>query len=32
MFVAVTMLGVMQRHKYNQSRTDSLHLIGIDKH
>ena len=31
-FVAVTMLGVMQRHKYNQSRADSLHLIGMDKH
>jgi LPLT family lysophospholipid transporter-like MFS transporter len=32
MFVAITMLGVMQRHKYNQSRADSLHLIGMDKH
>ena len=31
-FVAITMFGVMQRHKYNQSRADSLHLIGMDKH
>src|SRR5438094_5859031 len=28
LFVASTMLGVMQRHKFNQSRADSLHLIG----
>jgi LPLT family lysophospholipid transporter-like MFS transporter len=32
LFVAATMLGVVQRHKYNQSRQDSLHLIGIEKH
>jgi MFS family permease len=32
LFVASTMAGVMQRHKYNQSRFDSTRLIGIDKH
>jgi D-alanyl-lipoteichoic acid acyltransferase DltB (MBOAT superfamily) len=28
-FVVVTMLLVMLRHRYNQSRSDSLHLIGM---
>jgi len=28
-FVAVSMLAVIQRHRYNQSRGDSLHLIGM---
>jgi hypothetical protein len=28
-FVAVAMLAVIQRHRYNQSRGDSLHLIGM---
>jgi len=32
LFVATTMLAVMQRHKYNQTQSDSLHLIGIEKH
>ena len=32
LFVAITMLGVMQRHKYNQAQSDSLHLIGLEKH
>jgi len=32
LFVATTMLGVMQRHKYNQTQSDSLHLIGMEKH
>ena len=30
-FVALTMLAVMFRHRYNQSRSDSLHLIGMAK-
>jgi len=30
-FVVVTMLVVIQRHRYNQSRGDSLHLIGMQK-
>ena len=30
-FVVVTMLAVIQRHRYNQSRGDSLHLIGMAK-
>jgi hypothetical protein len=30
-FVALTMLAVMLRHRYNQSRGDSLHLIGMAK-
>jgi MFS family permease len=29
MFVALTMLAVMQRFRYNQKRADSLHLIGM---
>jgi MFS family permease len=29
MFVVLTMLAVIQRHRYNQSKTDSLHLIGM---
>ncbi len=28
-FVVVSMLAVMLRHRYNQSRGDSLHLIGM---
>src|SRR5499427_268346 len=28
-FVVVTMFMVMLRHRYNQSKTDSLHLIGM---
>ncbi len=32
MFVSLAMLLVMKLHKYNQSREDSLHLIGIEKH
>jgi hypothetical protein len=28
-FVVVTMLLVILRHRYNQSRSDSLHLIGM---
>jgi hypothetical protein len=28
-FVAVSMLAVIWRHRYNQSRADSLHLIGM---
>jgi MFS family permease len=31
-FVSLTMMMVIRLHKYNQSREDSLHLIGIDKH
>ncbi|OGA31285.1 MAG: lysophospholipid transporter LplT [Betaproteobacteria bacterium RIFCSPLOWO2_12_FULL_62_13b] len=31
-FVCLTMLLVIRLHKYNQSRQDSLHLIGIEKH
>ena len=30
-FVCLTMLMVIRLHKYNQSREDSLHLIGMDK-
>jgi len=30
-FVCVTMMLVIRLHKYNQSREDSLHLIGIEK-
>jgi len=29
LFVALTMLAVMQRFRYNQRRADSLHLIGM---
>ncbi|MBI2318326.1 MAG: lysophospholipid transporter LplT [Betaproteobacteria bacterium] len=32
LFVAGTMVLVMLRHRYNQSRGDSLHLIGMEKH
>jgi len=28
-FVVVTMFSVILRHRYNQSKTDSLHLIGM---
>ncbi len=31
-FVCLTMLMVIRLHKHNQSREDSLHLIGIEKH
>jgi len=31
-FVCLTMLMVMRLHKHNQSREDSLHLIGMEKH
>ncbi len=30
-FVCLTMMLVIRLHKFNQSRQDSLHLIGIDK-
>ena len=30
-FVCVTMMMVIKLHKYNQSREDSLHLIGMEK-
>jgi hypothetical protein len=28
-FVVVTMFSVILRHRYNQSKSDSLHLIGM---
>ena len=31
-FVSLTMIAVIQRHKYNQSKSNNLHLIGMDKH
>jgi len=31
-FVCLTMLLVIRLHKHNQSRGDSLHLIGMEKH
>jgi MFS family permease len=31
-FVCLTMLLVIRRHKHNQLKEDSLHLIGIEKH
>ena len=31
-FVSMTMLVVIRLHKHNQSREDSLHLIGMEKH
>ncbi|OFZ87899.1 MAG: lysophospholipid transporter LplT [Betaproteobacteria bacterium RBG_16_64_18] len=31
-FVAITMLAVIQFHRRNQHKEDSLHLIGIEKH
>jgi hypothetical protein len=31
-FVSLTMLAVIRLHKHNQSREDSLHLIGMEKH
>jgi len=31
-FVCLTMLLVIRLHQYNQSRQDSLHLIGVEKH
>src|SRR5450756_292462 len=30
-FVCITMMMVIRLHKYNQSREDSLHLIGMEK-
>ena len=30
-FVSASMLMVLLRHRYNQAREDSLHLIGMDK-
>ena len=30
-FVSVSMLMVVLRHRHNQSRGDSLHLIGMEK-
>jgi uncharacterized membrane protein len=30
-FVCVTMMMVIKLHQYNQSREDSLHLIGMEK-
>ena len=32
LFVSVTMLAVMKLHHHNQSKHDSLHLIGMEKH
>src|SRR5471030_1217540 len=32
LFVSFTMLMVIRLHRHNQSRADSLHLIGIEKH
>jgi LPLT family lysophospholipid transporter-like MFS transporter len=31
-FVSLTMIGVIKRHRYNQSKANSLHLIGMEKH
>jgi hypothetical protein len=31
LFVAASMLLVAWRHRSNQARGDSLHLIGVDK-
>jgi hypothetical protein len=31
LFVSASMMLVRKRHQYNQSRGDSLHLIGMDK-
>jgi LPLT family lysophospholipid transporter-like MFS transporter len=31
-FVCLTMMMVIRLHKYNQSKEDSLHLIGMEKH
>ena len=31
-FVSLTMMMVIRLHKHNQSREDSMHLIGIEKH
>jgi hypothetical protein len=28
-FVVLTMFGVILRHRYNQAKGDSLHLIGM---
>ena len=30
-FVCLTMMMVIRLHKHNQSRGDSLHLIGMEK-
>ncbi|HSV17712.1 MAG TPA: lysophospholipid transporter LplT [Casimicrobiaceae bacterium] len=32
LFVTTTMIAVIWRHRFNQSRGDSLHLIGLEKH
>ena len=32
LFVALTMMAVIQIHRRNQSKRDSLHLIGMEKH
>jgi len=32
LFVSFTMLGVIRLHRHNQSKRDSLHLIGMEKH
>jgi hypothetical protein len=32
MFVSLAMLTVIRRHQYNQSKGDSLHLIGMTTH
>jgi MFS family permease len=32
LFVAAAMSAVLLRHRYNQNHSDSLHLIGIEKH
>jgi LPLT family lysophospholipid transporter-like MFS transporter len=31
-FVSLTMLAVIKRHHYNQSKSNALHLIGMEKH
>jgi LPLT family lysophospholipid transporter-like MFS transporter len=32
LFVAITMLAVIQFHRHNQRKENSLHLIGIERH
>jgi MFS transporter, LPLT family, lysophospholipid transporter len=32
LFVSITMLAVMKLHRHNQSKHDSLHLIGMERH
>ena len=31
-FVSAVMLAIIQRHRYNQSRSNALHLIGVERH